>query len=49
VSIIIVEHALEVVQAVCDRVVVMASGRVIKEATYAEAMSSGAVRDAYFA
>lgn len=49
VSIIIVEHALEVVQAVCDRVVVMASGHVIKEATYAEAMSSGAVQDAYFA
>jgi branched-chain amino acid transport system ATP-binding protein len=49
VSIIIVEHALEVVQAVCDRVVVMASGRVIKEATYTEAMNSGAVREAYFA
>lgn len=48
VSIIIVEHALEVVQAVCDRVVVMASGTVVAEATYAEAMSSGAVREAYF-
>ena len=29
VSIVIVEHALEVVQAVCDRVVVMASGQVV--------------------
>jgi branched-chain amino acid transport system permease protein len=49
VAIVIVEHALEVVEAVCDRVVVMASGQVVKEASYAEAMSSGAVREAYFA
>jgi branched-chain amino acid transport system ATP-binding protein len=49
VGIIIVEHALEVVQAVCDRVVVMASGQVVAQASYAEAMSSGAVREAYFA
>jgi branched-chain amino acid transport system ATP-binding protein/branched-chain amino acid transport system permease protein len=49
VAIVIVEHALEVVEAVCDRVVVMASGQVVTEATYAEAMSSGAVREAYFA
>jgi branched-chain amino acid transport system permease protein len=49
VAIVIVEHALEVVEAVCDRVVVMASGHVVAEASYAEAMSSGAVREAYFA
>jgi branched-chain amino acid transport system permease protein len=49
VAIVIVEHALEVVEAVCDRVVVMASGRVVTEASYAEAMSSEAVREAYFA
>ncbi|HEX6526191.1 MAG TPA: ATP-binding cassette domain-containing protein [Streptosporangiaceae bacterium] len=49
VGIIVVEHALEVVQAICDRVVVMASGAVVAQATYAEAMSSGAVREAYFA
>jgi branched-chain amino acid transport system permease protein len=49
VAILIVEHALEVVEAVCDRVVVMASGQVVTEASYAEAMSSGAVREAYFA
>ncbi len=49
VSIIIVEHALEVVQAVCDRVVVMSLGEVVAQASYAEAMSSGAVREAYFA
>ena len=49
VAIVIVEHALEVVEAVCDRVVVMASGQVVTQASYAEAMSSGAVREAYFA
>jgi branched-chain amino acid transport system ATP-binding protein len=49
VAVVIVEHALEVVQAVCERVVVMASGQVITQASYAEAMSSGAVREAYFA
>ena len=49
VAIVIVEHALEVVEAVCDRVVVMASGQVVTDASYAEAMSSGAVREAYFA
>jgi branched-chain amino acid transport system ATP-binding protein len=49
VSIIVVEHALEVVQAICDRVVVMASGAVVVQASYAEAVSSGAVREAYFA
>jgi branched-chain amino acid transport system ATP-binding protein len=48
VGIVIVEHALEVVQAVCDRVVVMASGQVVAQASYGEAMSSGAVREAYF-
>jgi ABC-type branched-subunit amino acid transport system ATPase component/ABC-type branched-subunit amino acid transport system permease subunit len=49
VAVVIVEHALEVVEAICDRVVVMASGQVVTEASYAEAMSSGAVREAYFA
>ena len=48
VAVVIVEHALEVVQAVCDRVVVMASGQVVAQASYAEAMSSGAVQEAYF-
>jgi branched-chain amino acid transport system ATP-binding protein len=49
VGIIIVEHALEVVQAVCDQVVVMSFGDIVAQASYAEAMSSGAVREAYFA
>ena len=48
VAVIIVEHALEVIQAVCGRVVVMASGQVVAQASYAEAMSSGAVQEAYF-
>jgi ABC-type branched-subunit amino acid transport system ATPase component/ABC-type branched-subunit amino acid transport system permease subunit len=48
VAVVIVEHALEVIQAVCGRVVVMASGKVVAQASYAEAMSSGAVQEAYF-
>ncbi|MDX6416678.1 MAG: branched-chain amino acid transport system permease protein [Trebonia sp.] len=48
VAVVIVEHALEVIQAVCGRVVVMASGQVVTQASYAEAMSSGAVQEAYF-
>jgi branched-chain amino acid transport system permease protein len=48
VAVILVEHALEVIQAVCGRVVVMASGQVVAQASYAEAMSSGAVQEAYF-
>jgi ABC-type branched-subunit amino acid transport system ATPase component/ABC-type branched-subunit amino acid transport system permease subunit len=48
VAVIVVEHALEVIQAVCGRVVVMASGQVVAQASYAEAMSSGAVQEAYF-
>ena len=48
VAVVIVEHALEVIQAVCGRVVVMASGQVVAQASYAEAMSSGAVQEAYF-
>jgi branched-chain amino acid transport system ATP-binding protein/branched-chain amino acid transport system permease protein len=48
VAVVLVEHALEVIQAVCGRVVVMASGRVVAQASYAEAMSSGAVQEAYF-
>jgi branched-chain amino acid transport system ATP-binding protein len=48
VAVVVVEHALEVIQAVCGRVVVMASGQVVAQASYAEAMSSGAVQEAYF-
>ncbi len=47
VALVLIEHALEVVERLCDRVVVMADGAVIAEATYAEVMSSGAVRSAY--
>ena len=35
----------DVVQAICDRVVAMASGEVVTQASYADAMSSGAVRE----
>ncbi len=47
VALVLIEHALEVVERLCDRVVVMADGAVIAEATYAEVMSSGAGRSAY--
>jgi len=47
VAIIIVEHELRVVQEFCDRVVVMAAGRVIHDGRYEEAMDSAAVIEAY--
>lgn len=47
VSLVLIEHALEVVERLCDRVVVMADGGVIAEGSFGEVMSSGAVRSAY--
>lgn len=47
VSLVIIEHALEVVERLCDRVVVMAEGQVIANGTYGDVMSTGAVRIAY--
>ncbi|MGH2874800.1 MAG: ABC transporter ATP-binding protein [Solirubrobacteraceae bacterium] len=49
VAIVIVEHAMEVVESVCDRVVVMAVGEILDDGTYASVMSNGSVRDAYLA
>lgn len=49
VAIIIVEHAMEVVESICDRVVVMAAGQILDDGTYASVMSNGSVRDAYLA
>jgi ABC-type branched-subunit amino acid transport system ATPase component len=48
VAIIIVEHALEVVEAVCDRVIVMAAGDVIDDGRYEDVLTSGSVKEAYF-
>lgn len=49
VAILIVEHSLEVVRAVCDRVLVMASGRVIDDGPYEAVVNSGSVKEAYLA
>jgi ABC-type branched-subunit amino acid transport system ATPase component len=49
VAVIIVEHALEVIEAYCDRVIVMASGEVIDDGKYDDVMRNGSVRDAYLA
>jgi branched-chain amino acid transport system ATP-binding protein len=47
IALLIVEHALEVVSELCDRVVVMAQGEVICSGTYADAVANKEVRDAY--
>lgn len=47
IGMVLVEHALEVVSTLCDRVVVMALGRVIAEGTYDEVVTDQGVRDAY--
>ena len=49
VAIIIVEHALEVVETICDRVVVMAAGQVLDDGRYEDVLSSGSVKEAYLA
>jgi ABC-type branched-subunit amino acid transport system ATPase component len=46
-GILIVEHALEVVASLCDRVIVMAGGAVIAEGTYEEIAKDVEVRRAY--
>ncbi len=47
IALVIVEHALEVVRELCDRVVVMAQGRVIAGGTYDEIVRDEEVRRAY--
>lgn len=49
VGIVIVEHSMEVVRSICDRVLVMANGRVIDDGEYDRVMSSGSVKEAYLA
>jgi branched-chain amino acid transport system ATP-binding protein len=46
-GILIVEHALEVVATLCDRVIVMAAGAVIAEGSYQEIIKSEQVLRAY--
>jgi branched-chain amino acid transport system ATP-binding protein len=47
IALIIVEHALEVVSELCDRVVVMALGQSIASGTYAEVVKDRHVQAAY--
>lgn len=47
IALIIVEHALEVISELCDRVVVMAFGRSIASGTYAEVTKDKEVQTAY--
>jgi branched-chain amino acid transport system ATP-binding protein len=49
VGVLVVEHALDVIEALCDRVVVLAAGTVIAEGTYASVTADAAVRKAYLA
>jgi ABC-type branched-subunit amino acid transport system ATPase component len=49
VAIVIVEHALEVIEEFCDRVVVMSAGEVLDDGSYEDVMKNGSVRDAYLA
>lgn len=49
VAVLIVEHALEVVESLCDRVLVMADGAVLSEGTYDEVVADSEVRKAYLA
>jgi len=48
VCIVIVEHILDVVKEICDRVIVMDIGQVIAEGSYDEVMALPEVREAYF-
>jgi ABC-type branched-subunit amino acid transport system ATPase component len=47
VSILLVEHVMEAIRALCDRCVVMSTGRKIAEGPTAEALAHPAVLDAY--
>jgi len=49
VAILIVEHSLEVVRAVCERVLVMAGGEMIDDGPYEAVVNSGSVKEAYLA
>lgn len=47
VAVLMIEHVLEVVEEVCDRVIVMDNGSVIEEGSFDEVMQSRAVQEAY--
>jgi len=49
IGLVIVEHALEVIEQLCDVVVVMALGEIIAEGTYQQVVADEEVRRAYLA
>jgi ABC-type branched-subunit amino acid transport system ATPase component len=49
VAIVVVEHRLELLSAISDRVIVMDQGKVIVEGSAADAFANPAVQRAYFA
>lgn len=49
IGLVIVEHALEVIEQLCDTVVVMAAGEVIAQGTYEQVVANEEVRRAYLA
>jgi ABC-type branched-subunit amino acid transport system ATPase component len=46
-TILIVEHDMALIERICQRVVVMAQGRTLKEGTFDEVRDDPAVQDAY--
>lgn len=46
-TIILIEHVIRAVRALCERVIVLAGGRIIAEGTAADVMGSPAVVEAY--
>ena len=48
VAVVIVEHRMELLESIADRVIVMDSGEIIAEGEMAEIINSPAVRAAYF-
>jgi len=49
IGVLIVEHSMDVVRSICDRVLVMANGRVIDDGEFDAVIVSGAVKEAYLA
>jgi ABC-type branched-subunit amino acid transport system ATPase component len=49
VAILIVEHSMEVISTICDRVIVMAAGEVIDDGPFDVVMQNGSVKEAYLA
>jgi ABC-type branched-subunit amino acid transport system ATPase component len=46
---LMIEHELDVVERICDRVIVMAQGRVLTSGSMREVRGSREVQDAYIA